>query len=199
MGEELLTGITNWFDYAQNLIRLGQFIEAFEMMVHEVRIDCIWLLSADFPLRRQQLISIPFHHQALSAKPLFDVFRTILMDMIGHDKFRRDYGLTDSDIKNFSGVLSTIAREYDDLANKRNSLLHGTWFVGYRGADDPDASTFHVSKYTPRASGLTKLELPSTASELDALRTLCEEPEHGLVQSITAFQQLGHTMSLGNA
>jgi hypothetical protein len=130
---------------------LGRFVEAFEMMVDEVRIDCIRLLSADLPIRRQQLISIPFHYQTFSAKPLFDTFRAVLMDMISHDAYKKEHSLSDDDVNNFSGVLSAINGEYDWLANKRNSLLHGTWFVGYRDHDDPESSTFHVSKYKTAA------------------------------------------------
>jgi hypothetical protein len=33
----------------------------------------------------------------------------------------------------FLGVMSTIADEYNTLVNKRNNLLHATWFIGFQG------------------------------------------------------------------
>jgi hypothetical protein len=154
---------------------LGRFVEAFEMMVHEARVGCIDMLSYDLPDQKRKLIAIPFHHQQLAALPLFELFRAILIEVIAEPKYQTDYGLTKSDVENFFGILGAISGEYGELLKKRNSLLHGTWFVGYRGSHNPDAESFYVSKYKTSADGLVPVELPSTATELDGLRIRCED------------------------
>jgi hypothetical protein len=154
---------------------LGRFVEAFEMMVHVARVSCIDMLAIGLTRRRKDLIAVPLYHQAFSAKPLFETFRSVFMEIISDDKFQKRHNLTEGDVKKFSGVLAAISGDYMDLANHRNNLLHGTWFVGYKSVHDPHSETFHVSKFTTSGSGLKRLPLPSTAPELDALRNRCEE------------------------
>jgi hypothetical protein len=62
---------------------LGRFVEAFEMMVHEVREICIErICSGVGSSERERLVEIAFHHQAISAKPLFDIMRAILAEIV---------------------------------------------------------------------------------------------------------------------
>jgi hypothetical protein len=154
---------------------LGRFVEAFEMMVHEARFGCIGMLTYDLPLRKAKLIAIPFHHQHFTAKPLFDAFRTILSEIIADTGYQADYGLTKGDVEHFSGVLKAIAGEYERLLQKRNNLLHATWFVGFRGHDNPDAEIFYARKYATSANGLVAIDLPKIAPELDDLCIQCKE------------------------
>jgi len=55
------------------------------------------------------------------------------------------------------------------LANKRNNLLHATWFIGYSDSDDPDCHDFFVNKYTVTKEGFMPIDLPNTAAGLKAL------------------------------
>jgi hypothetical protein len=59
---------------------LGRFVEMFELMVNEARESCIDLLSKDGDHR--ELVQIAFHHQSLTAKPLFEIMRAIITEMI---------------------------------------------------------------------------------------------------------------------
>src|ERR1700730_4099177 len=54
---------------------LGRFVEAFEAMVNEVRESTIALIERDGKHRR--LIEIVLHHQVLTAKPLYEIFRAV--------------------------------------------------------------------------------------------------------------------------
>jgi hypothetical protein len=60
----------------------------------------------------------------------------------------------------FLGVMRTIADEYGALTNKRNDLLHATWYIGFTDASDPDSSEFHIRKFTTSKHGLSRVELP---------------------------------------
>jgi hypothetical protein len=154
---------------------LGRFVEAFEMMVNEARGCCIKLLGRGLTSRQVDLVAIPLHHQSFSAKAIFETFRTVLVETIKHKKFAETHGLSEEGIDDFSSVLAATNSEYESLANKRNNLLHGTWFVGYRGSHDPDAETFYVSKFTTSGEGLKAVKLPKTTAELDTLRERCEQ------------------------
>jgi hypothetical protein len=147
---------------------LGRFVEAFELMVNAVRRVCIDLLPHDG--NHDHLIEIVFHHQVMTAKPLFEIMRATIADLLKNVSHRahgdRDF---------FNDLLSFVQKGYDDLVNKRNNLLHGTWIIGTRSGRDPDASQFYLFKYTTTKHGLEMLKLPRTTTELRELTKRCDE------------------------
>jgi hypothetical protein len=173
---------------------LGRFVEAFEMMVHEVREASIELAARDG--RNRGLLEIVFHHQGLSAKPLFDIFRglvaAILQDSIDEQSDKKNgisnaerplmvdgkgniVPFTIKDRDTFLGVLSHLQRIYGGLSSKRNDLLHGTWFVGYPSHEDPFSEEFYIRRLTTTKRGLAVVtDLPKNAPELKKLSEQCE-------------------------
>jgi hypothetical protein len=152
--------------------RLGRFVESFEAMVNEVRTRCVYLLGEEGP--KLQLHLIIFHHQSLTAKPLFELFRAMTIQTLSEKGFKEKHQIETGTVDAFRGVLAQVSKEYFDLVNLRNSLLHGTWFIGYVG-DDPSSPDFDVYKYAVNKDGLSRVELPRTASELADLSTRCDE------------------------
>jgi hypothetical protein len=71
--------------------------------------------------------------------------------------------------------LRLVEREYSSLYNKRNELLHATWFVGFPTGDDLDAKDFFVRKFKTSADGLTAAKLPKNSSELSNLSDRCQD------------------------
>jgi hypothetical protein len=173
---------------------LGAFVEAFERLVHEVRESSIALIERDG--RHTRLVEVVLHHQVLTAKPLFDIFRALIMEIIDDaikaDKEKAE-GLQDLDPPlatdvlgeplhftiaerdTFFGVMAAISTEYERLNNRRNELLHATWFIGFVGNDDPNASEFYVRKFTTTKKGLVPVDLPKNAGQLKELSDRCEE------------------------
>jgi hypothetical protein len=157
---------------------LGRFVESFEKMVHHARTGCHDLIvdgygNLEYPQVR--LVGVPLYHQSLAAKPIYEIFRAILIEKITDPQYQKRYNISPDQVGIFSGVLAAISGEYEALANKRNDLLHGTWFVGYASGEDPYAATFHVSRYRTAADGMSKLRLPSTAPELNILSDRCDQ------------------------
>jgi hypothetical protein len=146
---------------------LGRFVEMFELMVNEARESCIDLLSKDSDHR--ELVQIAFHHQSLTAKSLFEIMRAIITEVI-KDQAHFHYNERIS----LGAILGQVQSAYDRLANMRNNLLHGTWFVGFTNETDPEAETFYLRKYTTSAQGFTELTLPKKAENLRRLRTDCD-------------------------
>ncbi len=147
---------------------LGRFVEAFEMLVNEVRFVCTAIMGPNpFSSAIPQIV---FHHGAMTAKPLFEIMRAMIGELTSNPNY-----IDENEIPVFDGVLGYLAKEYNSLTNMRNNLLHGTWFVGYRGTGDEDAAEFYVKKHVSTKRGLKALDLPKTASELRALTQHCEK------------------------
>jgi hypothetical protein len=160
---------------------LGQFVEAFEGMVHETRSIAIRLLSIPTDIYHTELIQIALHHQVLTAKPIFEIVRAIIIEIVNasiqvQQQIQKhapefpsrpiDFTLADREI--FFGVLKTIADEFFALANTRNNLLHAAWFIGYDSSIE-----FDVHKYAVTKEGLSRIELPSKTTELLTLSDRC--------------------------
>jgi hypothetical protein len=179
---------------------MGRFVEAFEAMVNEVRETSISLIGGG--TRQQQLVEIALHHGAMSAKPLYDIMRASMVEIIDDtiklqaqrdaagiawdsdgeilEPLRLNFGLMPLTFSPeerilFLKVLTAIGVEYEALFSKRNNLLHATWFIGYMGADDPNSANFHVRKFTTTQTGLAQVPLPTTARELNELSSRCQE------------------------
>jgi hypothetical protein len=173
---------------------LGRFIEAFEGMVHEARETCIDILSRDG--KHILLVQVTLHHQNLAAKAVFEICRgliaEVLNDAVENTKLQAEGKVRDLDPPlmttskgeplqitpavrdKYFGLMRFIAAEYDDLVNKRNNLLHATWFVGYSGSEDPDCKEFFVRKLTSTKEGFKLVELPKNATELGELTSRCQ-------------------------
>ena len=78
---------------------LGRFVEAFEMMVDEVRTCCMMLMGPNPFDDRLPLIA--FHHGAMTAKPLFDIMRAMIAQLA-----KRDDTIDDDERPIFKGVLA---------------------------------------------------------------------------------------------
>ena len=181
---------------------LGRFVEAFELMVDEVReicVDCIYKVVCKEDkntkrddetweehfaeiLTQKKFIEIPLHHQNMAAKALFDVMRAIVAEIVNKPS---DLHYADRD--KFKNVLGCIEKEYGHLQNKRNEMLHATWFIGYVSFDDPNSSEFMVRKYKTTADGVKRSELPKNAQELLDLVERCDETRTWLAHIVSCL------------
>jgi hypothetical protein len=174
---------------------LGRFVEAFELMVNEVRELCLFLAARDG--RNAILVQTILHHQVFTAKPLFDVLRALIAEAIKdalqeiedrkngvknaeppllRDALNDPLPLTIQERDDLFSILTFIAKHYDDLCNQRNDLLHGTWFVGYISEVNPHSAEFFINRLKATKSGLSPVTgLPKTAAELKGLAERCED------------------------
>jgi hypothetical protein len=165
---------------------LGRFVVAFEDIVNDVRELCIFIL-ARFELSQQTFVSVAFHHQALTAKPLFEIMLTLIAEIAKNKNARERYKIDDESQAIIANVLKTINKEYTKLANTRNNLLHGTWYIGFTGPENLEAKEFSIRKLATRATGLNPLELPKTASELRDLTRRCENVRYWMFSITSCF------------
>jgi hypothetical protein len=152
---------------------LGRFVEEFELMVNEARMACIQLCQNE----ENKLASIALLHQSLTAKPIFEIMRAMVAETV-----KMSTSMHYNERETFKSVLGQLQSEYETLANKRNDLLHGTWFIGYRGYDD-DGSRFFLQRLRTSADGLIEAkELPKDAKGLTDLATRCEKVRWWIVE-----------------
>jgi len=168
---------------------LGRFIEAFEAMVNEVRLVCIKLIPHSH--ENEHLLRIPFYNQSMTARPLFQVMRAIIAEIIV--ALENGGKITQAKRNTFLGVLTALDSEYVDLAETRNGLLHGTWFIGYSGGDDPYCKEFIVHTFKTGKTGLALVELLRTAKELSDLTKRCENARNaiGILEACLIFSEQG--------
>jgi hypothetical protein len=99
---------------------LGQFVQAFELMVAEARGACIDLIKGESG--DTVLIYIALHHRALTAQPIVDIFKA-MYGQIANDESREIPG---NEGEAILAVVSQINKDYGTMLEVRNSLLHCT-------------------------------------------------------------------------
>jgi hypothetical protein len=170
---------------------LGCFVESFELMVGEARESAIELIERD--PHHGRLVAIALHHQNLAAKPIIEIFRAVVAEIVKDalartkakeggkegtlppplrlDALDAPLKITIQDQEALNGAMNAICGEYDDLQQVRNKLLHATWFIGY----DPKGEEIEIEKYTASATGLSRvMTVPKTRTELEYLTKRCD-------------------------
>ena len=143
---------------------LGRFVQDFEQMVGSVRFHLIMRLSGN-SRGEQHFARAVFHHQALSAAPLLEIFRCFVAETL---ELEGDANSPD-ERKVTLEVAAHIDRRYRTLVEARNAILHATWFIGWAGSGQTDFSEMKGDKWTPASKGLKRKELPTSDVELTAL------------------------------
>ena len=163
---------------------LGRFVQAFEEMIRAIRIANTFLLGGN--LLMQQRHNVLLHHQAMTAWPLFQVMRSLYgvrVQQMGSE-------LDPEELRVLNEALRYLSTEIQSLINMRNTLLHGTWAIGWVSQDQEDFSQLDVFNFQVRSSGIELAETPKSVTELDAITQRCAEAG-ALVQKInvafTAF------------
>ncbi len=132
---------------------IGEFAVAFELVSHAERSCIVWLL-ASAGLRDQNIVQILLANR--TAEPL----RTLLQSLIGH--MRPPNPDEEKIVKN-------ILDRHKRLIERRNEVLHGTWFIGYGNEDTTDWSTAHGVKVGKNKGGVKTTPLNYSAAEFDVL------------------------------
>ena len=97
--------------------------------------------------------------------------------------------ITIADRDTYFGVLSFLHGKYNSLANLRNDLLHGTWYIGAVSELDPVSSKFRIHRYKATKTGLTLTDgLPTDAAELKKLADKCDDVRNWFDWLMTCFE-----------
>jgi len=151
---------------------LGRFVQAFELMVDAVRAGCLFLTSWNG--KQQQLMNIVFHHRSMTADPLFDIFRGMIMQIISDS----DSNIKDDDKTVASDVLGQLHNRYRLLTQHRNDMLHGTWHIGWYAQADKEFQSIlmHKGKVAPSV-GIQFSQPAKSIGDISTKIADCEELE----------------------
>jgi hypothetical protein len=149
---------------------LGRFVQEFEQLVDAVRTTSMHLLSSNSP-KQQQLVNVVLFHKSLTAQPLFEIMRGLYAVFIKEFPER----VSADDLEVINAVMRYCATEFSKLAQVRNDLLHGTWFIGWANEKQEDFSELQVHKFRVTKEGYEPAELPKSATELSQLTNRCQE------------------------
>ncbi|MBP0444697.1 hypothetical protein J8J14_07865 [Roseomonas sp. SSH11] len=147
-------------EMAEQYAALGRFVTVFEDTVNLVRTATIGLLASN--RRSEKLVSIAFHSSVMTAAPLFQVFRAVVGQIATDEAF----GYPKQQGQDILSVMNQIAGAFDAIQQTRNSLLHGTWEVGWCGEPGNGLAVFSVTRLKPSRTGLSRAEVPSSPEEL---------------------------------
>lgn len=144
---------------------LGRFVQEFEQMVDAARFGCLMITAGNG--REQQRMNIVLHHSALSAMPMFEIFRALLGTIIYRD------GFDIAEQKIFTSVIKDVHERYRSVASKRNDLIHATWYIGWASEDQQDFSEFLAKKHKVTGDQLKLAKNPTNTTELELITQEC--------------------------
>jgi hypothetical protein len=159
---------------AEQFEALGRFVQAFELMVDAARQALSMHLQSQNP-SLVYLTRMIFHHPALTAKPLFELFRAVVYTLVNELL----PGCDESTALN-NKLLGQVAKEYTALFETRNMILHGTPLVGFAGAEQDDFSEMMIVKWGVGAQGWKVYDTPKSAAELLDICARCAKVENAI-------------------
>lgn len=175
---------------------LGRFIQKFENILVTLRLHAHRMLMG-FELGNKgpdgnimphwgQITSLIFHHEAMTAKPLADIWRSLLAE---HSRALKKLGKISAEGEDVAReVSSELHAEFVDIYTIRNRLIHATWRIGFWTPFE-DVSQLGVQKYVVGKDGLgLRTDLPGTFDELFELGTRCERFRGRLTQFIQTYR-----------
>jgi hypothetical protein len=160
---------------------LGQFVQAFELMVAEARYSCLEMLKqtgAEIPYVR-----IALHHQGITAKTIIDIWRALYGQLLRDKRLP----VPDNDIASVNEVLAQIQVDYEKAISRRNIVVHGTWNIGIAGWED-EFTLLQFQKLNVTAKGLDPHASPKDVAELNQWTEDCSDIEYAI--AIFGFEML---------
>jgi hypothetical protein len=154
-------------EMSEQYTALGRFVTVFEDTVNLIRTATVGMLASN--RRYEKLVNIAFHSSVMTAGPLFQVFRAVVGQIVTDEEF----GFPKQQGQDILSVMNQIAGEFEAIQQTRNSLLHGTWEVGWCGEPGNGLAVFSVTKLKPSRTGLSRAEVPSRPDELGGWAERC--------------------------
>ena len=103
-------------------------------MVDHIRLLCNSLVprSREMEDETNVLINIMLSSSALTAKPLFDIMRAMVMETMNRSVKNFD----ELSRNNVAALLRHLASSIENIYKARNNTLHATWYIGMEPPPD---------------------------------------------------------------
>lgn len=136
---------------------IGKFVVKFELVCFYLRSTMSNFLQSS-GLKKQELARIVFGHRSMTADALREVYMAMTVELYGDNV-----------------VLKDFRSRFQRLTEKRNDIVHGTWFVGWASEDQEDFSAIRGFKDSISKSGSGFKPLPESVEKIAALTREAEE------------------------
>lgn len=158
---------------------LGQFVQAFEVVVANLRRDCGQITRGSkrgitmdgrsiTTITQWRISELIFSHNVMTAQPLLILWRALLYEATLAILDLSEEGRTIA-----LAVATQIAGDFTKVIECRNDIIHATWQIGHPFSWE-DPTRIMVGKTAVTAKGLTaKDSLPTSAGELYVLTRSC--------------------------
>jgi hypothetical protein len=137
---------------------IGKFVVKFEHVCHSIQIAIIFMLhQAGLQDQKQRVAHVILAGQ--TAEPLKSLFSSLVAET---------QSLDDSDKK----IVANAVKRFELLTERRNEIIHSTWFIGWGNSETTDFSTATGFKYHKNKQGGA---VKSFAKTVDDFSTLIDE------------------------
>jgi len=157
---------------------LGRFVVEFEHVCNQMNTCIIFVLSGN-SLRSQNLVQAVLAE--FTADPLLSSFRAVVGELRKGD----DYEMR---------ILDNVSKRVQNLIERRNDVIHRTWFIEYWGPKDTEFSKAPSLKFKKSKRGAEPKYLELTAEELGDLSKEAFEL-HNIIFRISGCLSLGRPFS----
>lgn len=141
---------------------IGKFAVKFEHLVFSMRLGIGFILSKH-GLADQQLSNIMLAE--LTAQPMKNILASMIPQIME---------LSDTD----KHILKSILKRVQFLIDKRNEIIHSTWFVGWARTTDTEFDTVHGYKLTREKSGIGAKSFRFRSEDFDKFSDDCDLVAH---------------------
>lgn len=150
---------------AQLYAGLGEFVAQFEQMIFAMR----YVLPMAFGGGRDLTALIAPAYAELTADPLRRVFGATMAIAIDQSQLPPEEKAVGYK------VLKGIVKRVQTLTEKRNEIVHGTWFIGWASSDQTDFSKASGFKPKNTKDGVSHKNISRTRADFDDLIIDCLE------------------------
>jgi hypothetical protein len=158
----------------ENWAMIGRYIQHFELMVDAARSGCLMIMCGD--LHHQRLVNIALNHQSMTARPLFDILRSLVYEMLGPSENASEeaQAKAKSDRGRANEIFTQLDTDYQAAVKFRNDLVHSTWRIGWGGSETEDFSEMLVYKFKATAKGLRVSHVAKTKGDIEPEIQRCD-------------------------
>lgn len=131
----------------------GEFSVKFEHVCHAIHTAMVFMLQMD-GLKNQQVA------QVLLAGHTADPLRSLFSALVAETQ-----RLDQTDKK----ILDSVLKRFQALTERRNDIIHGTWFIGWASATDTDFSVASGHKHHRSNKGASSKTFSYSPADFQAL------------------------------
>lgn len=131
----------------------GEFAVKFEHVCQAVHTAMVFMLLKE-GLRNQQVAHVLLAN--LTADPLRTLFAALIAET---------QQLTSQEKK----IIDSLLKRFQSLTEKRNDIIHGTWFIGWASTDATDFSTISGFKHHRSSKGASAKSFKYTVNDFQIL------------------------------